>query len=116
MNNLRDGAYNRSYTWLMSDKQLFTCHVTELGIAYSTSEYSTFQPFGTEFTVLYSQWFVPLCMHMPWNENVATLTKFSSLAAPKVVKMTTFAAASDENLAKMTTFLDQCVSYDCRNK
>ena len=28
--------------------------------------------------------------------------KFSSLAAPEVVKMTTFGAASDENFVKMT--------------
>ena len=34
--------------------------------------------------------------------------KFSSLAAPKVVKMTTFSAASDENFVKMTTFPFQC--------
>ena len=30
-----------------------------------------------------------------WNRNVVILTKFSSLAAPKVVKMTTFGAVSD---------------------
>ena len=39
-----------------------------------------------------------------WNENVIILMKFSSLAAPKVVKMTTFSAASDENFVKMMTF------------
>ena len=39
-----------------------------------------------------------------WNGNVFILTKSSSLAAPKVVKMTTFGAASDENFVKMTTF------------
>ena len=39
-----------------------------------------------------------------WNENVVILTKSSSLAALKVVKMTTFSAASDENFIKMTTF------------
>ena len=37
------------------------------------------------------------------NGNVIILMKFSSLAAPKVVKMTTFSAASDENFVKMTT-------------
>ena len=42
------------------------------------------------------------CEH--WNENVIILMKFSSLAAPKVVKMTTFSAASDENFVKMMTF------------
>ena len=39
-----------------------------------------------------------------WNENVFILMKSSSLAAPKVVKMTTFGAATDENFIKMTTF------------
>ena len=39
-----------------------------------------------------------------WNENVVILMKSSSLAAPKVVKMTTFSAASDEDFIKMTTF------------
>ena len=38
------------------------------------------------------------------NGNVIILTKFSSLAALKVVKMTTSSAASDENFVKMTTF------------
>ena len=44
-----------------------------------------------------------------WNGNVFILMKISSLAAPKVVKMTTSRAASDENLVKMTTFSFQCV-------
>ena len=39
-----------------------------------------------------------------WNENVFILMKSSSLAAPKVVKMTTFGAASDETFIKMMTF------------
>ena len=43
-----------------------------------------------------------------WNGNVFILMKFSSLAAPKVVKMTTFSAASDENFVKMMTFPFQC--------
>ena len=43
-----------------------------------------------------------------WNENVI-LTKFSSLAALKVVKMITFSAASDEIIIKMTTFPFQCI-------
>ena len=47
------------------------------------------------------------CMH--WNENVFILMKSSSLAAPKVVKMTTFGAASDETFIKMKTFSFQCV-------
>ena len=34
--------------------------------------------------------------------------KISSLAAPKVVKMTTSRAVSDENFVKMTTFSFQC--------
>ena len=42
-----------------------------------------------------------------WNENVVILTKFSSLAALEVVKMTTSSAASDENVIKMKTFLFQ---------
>ena len=46
-----------------------------------------------------------------WNENVVILTKSSSLAALKVVKMTTFSAASDENFIKMTTFPFQCITY-----
>ena len=36
--------------------------------------------------------------------------KSSSLAAPKVVKMTTFGAASDETFIKMMTFSFQCSS------
>ena len=47
--------------------------------------------------------------HIHWNENVVILTKSSSLAALKVVKMTTFSAASDENFIKMTTFPFQCI-------
>ena len=43
-----------------------------------------------------------------WNENVIILMKSSSLAAPKVVKMTTFGAASDETFIKMMTFSFQC--------
>ena len=39
-----------------------------------------------------------------WNGNVVILTKFSSLAALKVVILTTFGAASDENFIKMMTF------------
>ena len=39
-----------------------------------------------------------------WNENVVILTKFSSLAAPKVVILTTFGTASDEDFVKMKTF------------
>ena len=46
-----------------------------------------------------------------WNENVFILMKSSSLAAPKVVKMTTFGAASDENFIKMMTFSFQCYSH-----
>ena len=46
-----------------------------------------------------------------WNGNVFILTKSSSLAAPKVVKMTTFGAASDENFVKMTTFSFQCSCF-----
>ena len=42
--------------------------------------------------------------HSHWNGKVVTLTKFSSLAAPEVVKMTTSSAASDENFIDMTTF------------
>ena len=46
-----------------------------------------------------------LCLlQQHWNENVVILTKFSSLAAPEVVKMTTSSAASDENVIKITTF------------
>ena len=44
-------------------------------------------------------------MHLEhWNGNVVILTKSSSLAALKVVKMTTFSAASDEDFVKATTF------------
>ena len=43
-----------------------------------------------------------------WNGNVVILTKSSSLAALKVVKMTTFSAASDEDFVKATTFSFQC--------
>ena len=42
---------------------------------------------------------------LPWNGNVIIiLMKFSSLAAPEVVKMTTSGAASNKNLVKMITF------------
>ena len=44
-----------------------------------------------------------------WNKNVFILMKSSSLAAPKVVKMTTFGAASDENFIKMMTFSFQWI-------
>ena len=44
-----------------------------------------------------------------WNENVFILMKSSSLAVPKVVKMTTFGAASDETFIKMMTFSFQCM-------
>ena len=39
-----------------------------------------------------------------WNENVVILTKFSSLAALEVVKMTTSSAASDQNVIKWRHF------------
>ena len=42
------------------------------------------------------------------NGNVVILTKFSSLAALKVVILTTFGAASDENFIKMMTFPFLC--------
>ena len=51
---------------------------------------------------------VTLLLH--WNGNVIILTKFSSLAALKVVILTTFGAASDENFIKMMTFSFQCLS------
>ena len=41
--------------------------------------------------------------------TVGILTKFSSLAALKVVILTTFSSASDENFMKMTTFSFQCI-------
>ena len=50
------------------------------------------------------------CEQHYWNGNVV-LTKFSSLAALKVTKMTTSSAASDENLIKMTTFPFQWLCY-----
>ena len=34
-----------------------------------------------------------------WNQKVVTLMTFSSLAAPKLVRMTTWSAASDEKLS-----------------
>ena len=46
-----------------------------------------------------------------WNENAVILTKFSSLAALKVVILTTFSAASDENFIKMKTFPFQCTYH-----
>ena len=47
-------------------------------------------------------------VQLHWNGNVIILTKFSSLAALKVVILTTFGAASDENFIKMMTFSFQC--------
>ena len=44
-----------------------------------------------------------------WKANVIILTKFFSLAALEVVKMTTSSAASDEIFVKMT-FLCQCMA------
>ena len=41
------------------------------------------------------------------------LIKFSSLAAPKVVKMTTFGEAGDENFMKMTTFPFHFDNFQC---
>ena len=46
--------------------------------------------------------------------NVIILTKFSSLAALKVVILTTFGAASDENFIKMMTFSLQCRQWQIR--
>ena len=60
----------------------------------------TFTDTVPTFSLLQFQW------HR--NGNVIILMKFSSLAAPKVVKMTTFSAASDENFVKMTTFPFRC--------
>ena len=45
-----------------------------------------------------------------WNENLVIFTKFSSLAALKVVILTTCNAASDENFVKMTSFTFHCTS------
>ena len=45
-----------------------------------------------------------------WNENVAILTTFSSLAALEVVILTTSSTASDENVVKMMTFPFQWLS------
>ena len=64
-------------------------------------------------SVRYKYSFLPLIpvsdrTFLHWNGNVFILTKSSSLAAPKVVKMTTFGAASDEDFIKMTTFSFQC--------
>ena len=62
--------------------------------------------FGKKITQMFKGQ-LPDCSFVPlhWNENVSILIKFSSLAAPEVVKMTTSSAASDENFVKMTTFL-----------
>ena len=47
-----------------------------------------------------------------WNEYVIILTKFLSLAAPEVVKMTSSNTASDENFIKMTfPFIWAKISY-----
>ena len=48
-------------------------------------------------------------MNSHWNGNVIILTKFSSLAALEVVRMTTSSATSDENFIKMTTFPCLCI-------
>ena len=52
---------------------------------------------------------IPSLQDQHWNENVFILMKSSSLAAPKVVKMTTFGAASDETFIKMMTFSFQWI-------
>ena len=60
-------------------------------------------------TTINRAWFCSLLNRSAhWNENVFILMKSSSLAAPKVVKMTTFGAASDETFIKMMTFSFQC--------
>ena len=46
---------------------------------------------------------------MNWNGNVVILTIFSSLAAPKVVKMTIFGVTSDENFNEIILFPFQCI-------
>ena len=51
-----------------------------------------------------------MTLPLHWNQNVVILMKFSSLIAPKVVKMTTFGAASDENFIKMTSFRSRCIT------
>ena len=48
-----------------------------------------------------------------WNGNVVILTKFSSLAATKIVRMTIFDAASDDNFVKMMTFSFHCRQIHC---
>ena len=60
-----------------------------------------FCPGGDEWSI-YHMLIFSVLSH--WNENVFILMKSSSLAAPKVVKMTTFGAASDETFIKMMTF------------
>ena len=52
---------------------------------------------------------LPRYLYTYWTGN-AILTKFSSLVAPKVVKMTTFGAANDKNFVKMT-FPVQCAGF-----
>ena len=44
-----------------------------------------------------------------WNENVIILTKFSSLAEMKVVKMTTFSASDDKKNYQNDKFPFQCL-------
>ena len=46
-----------------------------------------------------------------WNRHVIILTKFPSLAAAEVVKMTTFAVPSVGNIVKMSTIPLQCISF-----
>ena len=49
-----------------------------------------------------------------WNENVINVTKFSSLVALKIGKMTTSGVGLDENITKKSTFLFQCEFCLCR--
>ena len=51
-----------------------------------------------------SSWYQCSIWARHWDENVAILMKFSSLAAPEVVKLTTSSAANDDNFIKRTTF------------
>ena len=46
-----------------------------------------------------------------WNENVIILTKFSSIGALNIVKITNSNASSDENVIKITTISYQCTTF-----
>ena len=52
---------------------------------------------------------VVIIVKIHWIQKVVTLTNFSSMPPPDVVRMTTSNSASDEKIVNMTTFWFRCI-------